>query len=294
MEQLVHELEVHRIELEMQNEELRKTLQSLEESRDRYLDLYDFAPLGYVSLEQHGHIREINLAAANLLNTERSRLIGRSLAAYVTAEDESAFLKHVRKCIQGQENATSEVSLTTKAGRSIAVQLHSVPVRDIGSEVTLCRTAITDITDRKRMELDRERLIADLEASNAELERFTYTVSHNLKSPLFTIMGFLGKLEEDIALSKTERIKEDITTIAGAAEKMELLLDNLLELSRIGRIINQPEEVALRDLACEAMDLVRGRIAQRGVKVEVSPDLPLIFGDRTALASAAKPDRQCH
>jgi two-component system sensor kinase FixL len=84
-------------------------------------------------------------------------------------------------------------------------------------------------------------------------------------------------------LSKTGRIQEDITIITLAAEKMELLLDNLLELSRIGRIVNQPEEVALRDLACEAVNLVRGRIAQREVQVEVSPDMPLVFGDRARL-----------
>jgi PAS domain S-box-containing protein len=283
VQQLVYELEVHRIELEMQNEELREAQQALEASRDRYADLYDFAPLGYVSLDQHGRIREINLAAAKLLCRERSRLTGRPLVAYVAVEDKNAFLKHVRKCFRGQEEVTSEVSLAGKGGQSITVQLHSIPVADTSSEVTLCRMAVTDITASKRIEAEREKLIADLEASNAELERFTYTVSHDLKSPLFTIMGFLGMLEQHAAEGNTERMKEEIAQITSAAEKMERLLGELLEVSRIGRIPNPPEEVALGELAREAVDLLAGQIAQRGVQVEVSPELPVVFGDRPRL-----------
>jgi len=91
VQNLVHELEVHGIELEMQNRELREAQQELEASRDRYTDLYDFAPLGYVSLDAQGRIQEINLAAAALLGKERARLMGRSFATCVALGDRRAF-----------------------------------------------------------------------------------------------------------------------------------------------------------------------------------------------------------
>ena len=150
VEQLVYELQVHRIELEMQNEELREAQQELEASRDRYADLYDFAPLGYVSLDKHGRIQEINLAAAKLLGRERARLTGRPFISYVAMEDKSIFMHHVRKCVEGQQQVTSEIDLTPKGGQSIPVQLDSIAARDPTSGVTLYRTAITDVTEREQ------------------------------------------------------------------------------------------------------------------------------------------------
>jgi signal transduction histidine kinase len=142
---------------------------------------------------------------------------------------------------------------------------------------------VRNITDRKQVETEREQLIAELEAKNAELERFTYTASHDLKSPLVTIKGFLGLLEEDIAREDTPRIQSDINRIREAAERMQLLLDDLLELSRIGRLVNPPEEVEFGELAREAAGLVVGQITERGVQVDIDPDLPVVYGDRPRL-----------
>jgi len=150
VEQLVYELEVHRIELEMQNEELREAQQELEASRDRYADLYDFAPLGYVSLDKHGRIQEINLTAAKLLGRERATVTGRPFVSYVAMEDKNTFMHHVRKCVEGQQQVTSEIDIAAKGGQSIPVQLDSIAARDPTSGVTLCRTAITDITEREQ------------------------------------------------------------------------------------------------------------------------------------------------
>ncbi|MFQ5571380.1 MAG: two-component regulator propeller domain-containing protein, partial [Rhodothermales bacterium] len=139
------------------------------------------------------------------------------------------------------------------------------------------------ITERKLAEADREHFIAELEAKNAELERFTYTVSHDLKSPLVTIKGFLGLLEQDATQGHTERIKHDIQQISTAADKMHRLLGELLELSRIGRLMNPPEAVPLTDLAHEAAEMVGGRIAERGVVVTIAPQMPTVVGDRMRL-----------
>lgn len=130
---------------------------------------------------------------------------------------------------------------------------------------------------------ERGRLINKLEASNAELERFTYTVSHDLRNPLVTIKGFLGMLKKDLHDQRMDRVQNDFHRIAGATDKMDELLSDLLELSRIGRIINPPEEVDLARLVQDAIDSVEARLRSKHVTVHVQPDLPIISGDRIRL-----------
>ena len=123
----------------------------------------------------------------------------------------------------------------------------------------------------------------ELEAVNAELERFTYTVSHDLKSPLLTIRGFLGLLQKDVAQGDAERIENDLRRIRAAAETMQELLEDLLQLSRVGRQANPPEAVATVELAVEAADLLAAEIAERGVELEIMSSMPAVFGDRIRL-----------
>ena len=129
----------------------------------------------------------------------------------------------------------------------------------------------------------RQALIAELKSKNEELERFTYTVSHDLKSPLVTISGFLGFLEQDAIAGRIDRVRQDSRRIQEAVLKMQRLLNELLELSRIGRMINPPSDVSVNDLIDEALEIVRGRLDERSIKVDVEPDLPLVHGDRPRL-----------
>jgi signal transduction histidine kinase len=129
----------------------------------------------------------------------------------------------------------------------------------------------------------RKDLIAELESKNSELERFTYTVSHDLKSPLFTIRGFLGYLEQDVLSGNHARMKSDMQRISDATDKMQRLLNELLELSRVGRIRNEPELVSFEELVREAVELVHGRIMQNDIVIRIKPDLPAVYGDRQRL-----------
>jgi len=147
----------------------------------------------------------------------------------------------------------------------------------------LVRGAITDISDRKHAEAERESFIQQLEQKNAELERFTYTVSHDLKSPLITIKGFLGLLERDLKDDRAESVQDDIAEIASAADRMNRLLDDLLELSRIGRIANPVEGVALQELAQQAIELIDAEIVTSGTGIHFDSDLPVVTGDRARL-----------
>lgn len=148
---LVYELALRQSELEQQNEELRKTRQRLEAYRDRYIDLYDFAPLGYATLDEDGFVQEINLAGAKLLGAPREALTGYPFSDYVVTDDRKTFLDHIQQCVKQRLEVTSELWLVVQGGETIAVQLHSIPIEGPKDD-TLCKTAITDITQRRAME----------------------------------------------------------------------------------------------------------------------------------------------
>jgi diguanylate cyclase (GGDEF)-like protein/PAS domain S-box-containing protein len=153
-QKLVHELEVHQIELEMQNEELRRAQAELEASRNRYADLYDFAPVGYFTFDDNGRIVEVNLAGAGLLGVDRQLLINKPFSAFVIKDDQDIFRAHVKETLKRETRQISEIRLGRKDGSSLLVQLQSVAAGDSAGSCTLCRTATIDITEHKLLEVE--------------------------------------------------------------------------------------------------------------------------------------------
>lgn len=140
-----------------------------------------------------------------------------------------------------------------------------------------------DITEQKIAELERQRLINELGKRNAELECFTYTVSHDLKSPLVTILGFIGQLEQDLADNDRESVAADLGFIDGAANQMRELLDSLLQLSRAGRSVGDPHPIDLAALAREAIELLGDRLAHARLRIDFPAELPIVKGDPVRL-----------
>lgn len=181
-----------------------------------------------------------------------------------------------------------EVEQTCKDGSTVWTEVSSVYIVDENNIPVEVLGVSRDISDRKMAELAQRKLYAELEKKNAELERFTYTVSHDLKSPIITIKGFLGYLEQDIAAHDDERIKSDITRIGSAADKMTLLLDDLLELSRIGRVSSHPSEIPIDEVVSDAIEILSGSISAKGVEVVVMPEMPVVYGDKIRLTEAVQ------
>jgi PAS domain S-box-containing protein len=148
---LVHELRVHELELEMQNEELRRAHDVLEESRSKYSDLYDFAPVGYLTLDPKGRILEANLTACAQLGVERSFLMDKPLYVHVAADEGGRFFRHLRTVFEDETRQSIELRLKTAKGENFHALLNSVLRRDAPGRA-LCRTSFIDITKRRQAE----------------------------------------------------------------------------------------------------------------------------------------------
>jgi len=149
---LIHELRVHQIELEMQNEELRRTQKDLEESRKRFSDLYDFAPVGYFTLNKDGLIVEANLTCAAFLGEERGNLLKSKLSHFIAPDSQDEFYLHCKQVVESGARQSCEVKLRRKDGTEFFAQLVSVAVAEQKGEYDQFRMTMTDITERKKAE----------------------------------------------------------------------------------------------------------------------------------------------
>ena len=162
IQKLVYELQIHQIELEMQNDELRRTQLELEAVRDRYIDLYDFSPTGYLTLDRHGKIVKANLRATTLLGINRKELIGQPLARFIAAAD--TFYQHLQEILKTGTRQVCEVPLVERAGVSRWVSFESLAIQDELGNIIHWRTAVQDISDRKLAEAKLESERAQREA----------------------------------------------------------------------------------------------------------------------------------
>ena len=172
-------------------------------------------------------------------------------------------------------------SVMDKFGEGDLIQRASVDSQDEFGQLALAFNNMADQLHKNVRE--RETFVTQLEQKNTELERFTYTASHDLKSPLVTIKGFLGLLEKDLQVKDEDRVQKDMQQITYAADKMSSLLDDLLELSRIGQVINRPEVFTLNELSEDVLFLLQGAIEKSGAVIEFASDMPPVFADKSRI-----------
>jgi len=252
---LLHELQVHQIELVMQNVELRQARDEIERSLEKYADLYDFAPVGYVTLGRDGTIRGANLTVATLLGIERSRLLGQSFGQFVIADTRTAFAAFLSRVFGHKDKQACEVALLNEGENRHFVQIEAVAAAS-GQE---CRAAIIDVSARRKLEEKLEILhanlaarAADLEAANVELEAFNYSISHDLRGPLTVIAGYCDVIELLYGKKLEEKCREYLREMHEGTLRMNQLIDTLLNFSRVKCIAMHHQQVDLSRMAQEA------------------------------------------
>lgn len=208
MQGLAHELGTYQIELEMQNEELRRAQEELEASRSRYAELYDFAPTGYLTFDKEGLIREVNLTGAGLLGVDRERLINKPFSVFVVKDDRDTFRGHLRETMERETRQIGEIKIRRKDGSVLSVQLQSVAVVGPGVDSTSCRTAAIDITERKQME-----------------ERIRHEAHHDMLTRLPNRLLFMDILS--IGLAQAQRGKKKFAVFFLDLDRFKEINDTL-------------------------------------------------------------------
>jgi PAS domain S-box-containing protein len=246
MEKLVHELQVHQIELEMQNDELRKAQQGIEESRSRYVDLYDFAPDGYFTLDGRGVIVEANLRGSDMIGVERNLALKTPFSLYVIPEDLGLFLEYRRMVFQIPGRQSCELRLKKKADDPLWVSLEGVAVKSPEGKLTRVRMAASDISERKRSEealRDSEKRFQDLSAKLLNLQEMERkTLANEIHDGLLSDLGAVS-ISLEAKIQELEKAGNPV-----APDFRRVLEINRRTMKEARRIMNRLRPSILDDL----------------------------------------------
>ncbi|MGB3400215.1 MAG: sigma 54-interacting transcriptional regulator [Candidatus Deferrimicrobiaceae bacterium] len=232
---LIENLHVHQIELEMQNEELHQARLELLEARDNYSDLYDFAPFGYISLSEKGLILEANLTSAKMLGVVRTFLIGKPFSRFIASDTQDVFYFHRKKLFETQNKQTCELKLLKKDAPQFHAQLESILIKDPEGNITQTRMAISDISERKRMEETLRNARSEMKQRAEERTVEIVKANEELKAEIEDRKRVELELRE--ALSEIKRLKDQLE-----AERTYLQEEIKLEYNH-ENIIGQSDEL---------------------------------------------------
>ena len=275
--QLMHDLQVHQIELQLQNEELRRAQTALEVSRARYFDLYDMAPVGYLTVDTNGLIVEANLSAANLLGVARSELVRRPLSRFIVKVYQDSYYQCRRRLLETGMTQSCELQVLHSDGDALWVKL-DVSAATGDTDAPVLRVVLNDITERKQLfqtleernhELESARLQAD--RANQAKSEFLSSMSHELRSPLNAILGFAQLLESSVP-ALTVNQQASLTQILKGGWYLLELINDLLDLASIesGHAALDMEEVPLAEVLADCLSLIEPLAEARAVQIVFS------------------------
>ncbi len=278
--ELLHELEVHQEELKIQNEELQKALVETQKLRDRYVELYDFAPVGYFMLDEQGIINEANFTGASLLGIEKSAVIGSPFSRYIHTAFGDAFYLYVKKVFQSGAKEICEQRIKKENGASFTAILESTSMAQ--QESKGFRMAVIDITSRKKTEDELRDKSDRLALTNTEMEAFAYSVSHDLQSPLRAIDGFSKMILKEYGCSMDAEHLRKFSVIQENAQSMIKLIEGLLSLSQIDRTEISRARLNMKEEFEAVWRQVMQENAQRMIEFSLT-DMPPAFADPSLL-----------
>ena len=274
---LLHELQVHQIELEMQNEELRRAQGELEAARARYFDLFDLAPVGYFTLSEQGLILEANLTTTGLLGVERRALVKKPLTRFILSEDQDIYYRHHKQLFETGTPQVYDLRVLCADAAPFWARLETTEAQDADG-TPVCRAVISDITARKQAEeklteLDRRK------------DQFLAMLSHELRNPLAPILNAVQLLQLQKGQNSVQQ--KALAIIERQVGQLTHLVGDLLEVSRAitGTIQLCQEQVAVNSIVERSVETARPLIDQRRHELTVSlPADPIwLYADASRL-----------
>ena len=274
---LLHELQVHQIELEMQNEELRRAQGELEAARARYFDLFDLAPVGYFTLSEQGLILEANLTGAGLLGVERRDLVKKPLTRFILPEDQDIYYRHRKQLFETGTPQVYDLRVLRAGADPFWARLETTEAQDADG-APVCRAVMSDITARKQA----EEKLAELDRRK---DQFLAMLSHELRNPLAPILNAVQLLQLQKGQNSVQQ--KALAIIERQVGQLTHLVGDLLEVSRAitGRIQLCQEQVAVNSIVERAVETARPLIDQRKHELTVSlpPDPIWLYADASRL-----------
>jgi PAS domain S-box-containing protein len=237
---LLHELGVHQIELEMQNEELRESQIALDAVRARYFDLYDLAPVGYFAVSERGLICQVNLSAANALGLVRRELHSQHLSKFILPQDQDIYYLHKKRLLDNGELQSCELRMQKADNSVFWAQLSMTAAHDADGEIEL-RVVLSDISERKQLQqslvaknAELEQAVICADKANQAKSEFLSRMSHDLRTPLNAILGFgqlLASSPDDETSQLSSAQKQSVDQILKAGWHLLELIDEVLDLA---------------------------------------------------------------
>ena len=276
VQRLLQDLNVHQIELEMQNEELRRTQEALELSRTRYFDLYDLAPVGYITITEQGLIREANLAAATLLGLSRDALTMRPLTGFILPADHEIFLRCRQNVFATGNWQACDLHLRKPGGMPFPAHLDFALAKERDGVSTPCLVTLSDLSERQRAEATRLAEAAQRE-ENQRKDHFLAMLGHELRNPLAPIRH----VAEILRLAPTQdatRLNQIADILNRQVGHLSRLVDDLLDVSHLcrGKIRLALEPCDLREIVEHAAEQIRPLLEERRQRLALTlPVLPL-------------------
>jgi PAS domain S-box-containing protein len=268
--------------LHQKNAELVAARTAVEQERERYYDLFDAAPDGYLVTDRRGTIREANRAAASLLAVHKESLRGRSLINFVARGSQEMFQTRLDRAADGRPEQDWDVQLQPVGGESVWVSASIASVRSGDAADPSLRWTVRDVTERRRAGAALKEYAARLARSNEELQRFAYVASHDLQEPLRSVVSFSQLLERRYKGQLDQDADEYIGFIVQGGMRMQNLIQDLLRLSRVETQAKPPVPTDAGRPAREALAVFNGQIVEIGGTVTIGP-LPRVMADPAQL-----------
>ena len=272
-QQLLHELGVHQIELEMQVDELRIKQQELDTARARYFNLYNLAPVGYLTLSENGLIQDANLTAAAMLGVSRTDLLRNVLSKFIFHEDQDIYYLHRKRTNDTGGVQAWDMRLLQSNGSVFWAHLQSVPAQNGECWITL-----SDITERKHMENELLQAKITAESANIAKSQFLANMSHEIRTPMNGVIG-MAQLLELTELTGEQQGYLDTLMLSG--RNLIQLICDILDLSNIEahRLELESREFDLREETAGTVNILKLFAQEKGLELEwlIDPDVPLLL-----------------